>query len=114
MEFLNSILIDGVLTDDPHLDYTPHGSARCIFFLKSTRTVKETTQEVMREECGLYQIQTTGRLAEVCADYLKTGRSVRVVGRLCSVAELVYIHAEHVEFKPQPKAKDATPRASGN
>jgi single-strand DNA-binding protein len=49
-------------------------------------------------------------LAEVCGEYLKKGRGVRIVGRLAQdrwtdpegkPRSKVYIVAEHVEFKPQ-------------
>ena len=40
-------------------------------------------------------------MAEVCAEYLKVGRGVRVVGRLDRDEDgSVYLLAEHVEFKP--------------
>jgi single-strand DNA-binding protein len=55
------------------------------------------------------------RLAEVCGEYLKKGRGVRVVGRLKQdrrtssegqARSKVSIVAEHVEFKPQFKKQD--------
>jgi single-strand DNA-binding protein len=55
------------------------------------------------------------RLAEVCGEYLKKGRGLRVVGRLKQdhwtdpegkPRSRVLIVAEHVEFKPQLKGKD--------
>jgi single-strand DNA-binding protein len=60
-------------------------------------------------------VSTWTRLAEVCGEYLKKGRGVRVVGRLKQDRwtdadgkphSRVLIVAEHVEFKPQLKKQD--------
>ena len=62
-----------------------------------------------------FDVTTWARLAEVCGEYLKKGRGVRVVGRLKQDRwtspegqgrSKVSIVAEHVEFKPQLKGKD--------
>jgi single-strand DNA-binding protein len=59
-----------------------------------------------------FDVTTWSRLAEVCGEYLKKGRGVRVVGRLKQDRwtspegqgrSKVSIVAEHVEFKPQMK-----------
>ena len=59
------------------------------------------------------------RQAEVCGEYLKKGRGVRVVGRLKQdrwteaegkMRSRIIIVAEHVEFKPQFN-KDKQPGA---
>ena len=65
-----------------------------------------------------FDVTTWARLAEVCGEYLKKGRGVRVVGRLKQdrwtspegqTRSKITIVAEHVEFKPQVKKdKDGT------
>ena len=59
-----------------------------------------------------FDVTTWSRLAEVCGEYLKKGRGVRVVGRLKQdrwtspegqARSKISIVAEHVEFKPQMK-----------
>jgi single-strand DNA-binding protein len=64
----------------------------------------------MQKEVSCFDVTTWTRLAEVCGEYLKKGRGVRVVGRLKQDRwtdpegkghSRVLIMAEHVEFKPQ-------------
>jgi single-strand DNA-binding protein len=107
---LNSILIEGNLVRDPELKYTQKGAAVCSFVLASNRFFKQ--DEEMQKEVSFFEITTWSRLAEVCGEYLKKGRGVRVVGRLKQdrwtspegqSRSKVSIVAEHVEFKPQMK-----------
>jgi single-strand DNA-binding protein len=73
----------------------------------------------MQKEVSFFDVSTWAWLAEVCGEYLKKGRGVRVVGRLKQDRwtdpdgkphSRVEIVAEHVEFKPQLK-KDGDPTA---
>jgi len=81
------------------------------------RAFKQDDQ--LQKEVSFFDVSTWTRLAEVCAEYLKKGRGVRVVGRLKQDKwsdtdgkphSRVYIVAEHVEFKPQVK-KEGEPAA---
>ena len=85
----------------------------CSFALASNRYFKQ--DEETQKEVSYFDITTWSRLAEVCGEYLKKGRGVRVVGRLKQdrwtdadgkVRSKILIVAEHVEFKPQLKGKD--------
>ena len=76
----------------------------------------------MQKEVSFFEVSTWTRLAEVCGEYLKKGRGVRVVGRLKQDRwtdpdgkphSRVSIVAEHVEFKPQFKKQDGDPAAAG-
>ncbi|OHD67336.1 MAG: single-stranded DNA-binding protein [Spirochaetes bacterium RBG_13_68_11] len=113
MNNLNSVLIEGNLVRDPELKYTPKGAAVCTFALASNRYFKQ--DEETQKEVSFFDVTTWSRLAEVCGEYLKKGRGVRVVGRLKQdrwtspegqARSKVEIVAEHVEFKPQLKGKD--------
>lgn len=119
MNNLNSILVEGNLVKDPELSYTPKGTAVCKFTVACNRAFKQDDQ--LQKEVSFFDVSTWTRLAEVCAEYLKKGRGVRVVGRLkqdkWSDADgkphsRVYIVAEHVEFKPQVK-KEGEEKADG-
>lgn len=110
MNNLNSILIEGHLVRDPELKYTPKGAAVCDFVLVSNRYFKQ--DEETQKEASQFEVTTWGRLAEVCGEYLKKGKGVRVVGRLKQdrwtspegqPQSKVLIVAEHVEFKPEEK-----------
>jgi single-strand DNA-binding protein len=107
---LNSVLIEGNLVRDPELKYTQKGAAVCSFSLASNRYFKQ--DEETQKEVSYFDITTWSRLAEVCGEYLKKGRGVRVVGRLKQdrwtspegqARSKIQIVAEHVEFKPQMK-----------
>jgi single-strand DNA-binding protein len=117
MNNLNSVLIEGNVVGDPELSYSEKGTAQCHFRVACHRSYKE--EEKLVEEVGLLDIASHGRLAETCAEYLKKGRGVRIVGRLKQETECidvgdgpdreisrVWIEAEHVEFKPQPYGKE--------
>ncbi len=108
MNNLNSILIEGNLVRDPELSYTPKGTAVCKFSVACNRFYKQDQE--LQKEVSYFDVTTWTRLAEVCGEYLKKGRGVRVVGRLKQDRwtdpegkghSRVLIMAEHVEFKPQ-------------
>jgi single-strand DNA-binding protein len=110
MNNLNSILIEGNLVKDPELSYTAKGTAVCTFAVACNRAFKQDDQ--LQKEVSFFDVSTWTRLAEVCGEYLKKGRGVRVVGRLKQDRwtdtdgkphSRVTIVAEHVEFKPQLK-----------
>ncbi len=113
MNNLNSILVEGNLVRDPELSYTPKGTAVCRFTVACNRFFKQ--EEETQKEVSYFDVSTWTRLAEVCAEYLKKGRGVRVVGRLKQdrwadpdgkTHSRILIIAEHVEFKPQLKKAD--------
>jgi single-strand DNA-binding protein len=113
MNNLNSILIEGNLVKDPELSYTAKGTAVCKFSVACNRAFKQDDQ--LQKEVSFFDVSTWTRLAEVCGEYLKKGRGVRVVGRLKQDRwtdpdgkphSRVLIVAEHVEFKPQLKKQD--------
>ncbi len=110
---LNSLLIEGNLVRDPELSYTPKGTAVCKFTVACNRFFKQDQET--QKEVSFFDVTTWMRLAEVCGEYLKKGRGVRVVGRLKQDRwsdsdgkphSRIIVIAEHVEFKPQLKNKD--------
>ena len=115
MNNLNSILIEGNLVRDPELSYTTKGTALCKFSVASNRFYKQDQET--QKEVSFFDVTTWNRLAEVCGEYLKKGRGVRVVGRLKQDRwtdpegkphSRIFIIAEHVEFRPQLKNKDGS------
>jgi single-strand DNA-binding protein len=106
MNSLNSVLLEGTLAGEPGFSYSSDGIAHCSFCLK----VNYTDLKTKVKETYFFNINTFTRLAEVCGEYLHKGRGVRVIGRLVQSTIVdsesgvdharVYIHAEHVEFKP--------------
>ena len=119
MNNLNSILIEGNLVKDPELSYTAKGTAVCKFTVACNRYFKQDQET--QKEVSFFDVTTWTRLAEVCGEYLKKGRGVRVVGRLKQDRwadtdgkqhSRVIVIAEHVEFKPQFR-KDAEDGKNG-
>ena len=107
MNNLNSILIEGNLTRDPDLAYCSNGTPWCRFAVAVNRFYKQGDEK--KEEVSFIDVSSYGKTAEACAEYLKKGRGVRVVGRLKQdrwndadgkARAKLYIVAEHVEFKP--------------
>ena len=120
MNNLNSILVEGNLVKDPELSYTSKGTAVCRFTVACNRAYKQDDQ--LQKEVSFFDVSTWTRLAEVCGEYLKKGRGVRVVGRLKQDRwtdtdgkphSRVLIVAEHVEFKPQLRKEGEGEKAEG-
>ncbi len=114
MQHLNSVLLEGNLTRDPVLSDTPNGTKICAFTVASDRYFRQNGKT--EKEVSFFDIEVWATLAEACAEHLCKGRSVRVVGHLRhdrwtdsdgKNREKVKIVAEHVEWKPLPKATDA-------
>ena len=81
MPSLNRVLLMGNLTRDPELRYIPSGAAVANFGLATSRAY--TTQDgERREEVCFVDIETWGKTAENCANYLTKGRLVLVEGSL--------------------------------
>ena len=108
MNNLNSILLEGNLTRDPELRYTPKGTPVCTLVVSSTRTYKVNGERT--EEVSFIEATTWGKLATVCAEHLAKGRGVRVVGRIKqerwedgdgNPRSKIVVVAEHVEFQPR-------------
>ena len=108
---LNSVLLEGNLTRDPELRYTPSGTPVCTLVVSTCRAYKIEGERI--EEVSFIEANTHGKLATVCAEHLTKGRGVRVVGRIKqerwedvdgNSRSKVVIVAEHVEFQPRRAA----------
>ena len=111
MNNLNSVLLEGNLTEDPIVGITPEGSSFCFFRISSNRFFKY--DEKIQMETSHFDVEVYDKLAELCFAELKKDRGVRVVGRLHQEYSLdadgitesrVKIVGDHVEFKQVPKA----------
>ncbi len=107
MNSLNSILLEGNLTRDPESRTTPAGTQVCNFSVASNRFYKQN--DSFEKETSFFDVEAWARLGQTCAETLRKGRGVRVVGRLKQdrwtdpegkSKSKVKIVAEHVEFKP--------------
>ncbi|OQB94816.1 MAG: Single-stranded DNA-binding protein [Spirochaetes bacterium ADurb.Bin110] len=120
MNHLNSILVEGNLVRDPNFRSTPSGNQVCDFTVATNRNYKIADQKY-ENEVSYFDIEAWARLGSACAQNLKKGRGVRVVGRLKQDRwtdtegkshSRVKIVAEHVEFKPMSKsAQEGVPKS---
>ena len=119
MNSLNSILLEGNLVRDPESKTLATGTQVCDFTVASDRFYKQDDE--LEKEVSYFDVEAWARLGQACAENLKKGRGVRVVGRLKQdrwtdpegrPRSRVKIVAEHVEFKPlksQPPAATQEP-----
>ena len=105
LSHLKSIIIEGNVVADPEAGTEPNGNPTCRFEVKSRRVYK--TENDLETEMNYIEVVSYGRLAQMCAETLKKGRGLRVVGRLKDdrARGKIVIVVEHVEYKPE-KAKD--------
>jgi single-stranded DNA-binding protein len=96
MNFLNSILLEGELSDPPVFTTTANGLDRCSFMIASG------------DQAPAVPVVSYGRLALRCKELLDKGSSIRIVGRIAQDLEAseaastfrLHLVAEHVEIKP--------------
>ena len=117
MNNLNSVLVEGNLTRDPEEFKLAEGTSMTRFSIGVNRYFMNRSKEYV-SEASFFVIITWGKTAENCAKYLKKGRGVRILGRLRQERwttkeneskDRIVIVAEHVEFQPEKKDKDARP-----
>jgi single-strand DNA-binding protein len=77
---LNKILLIGNLGSDPEIRYTPSKKPVASFSLATNRRYKVEGQ--VQEETEWFRIVAFGRMAEICSEYLKKGKSIFVEGRI--------------------------------
>jgi single-strand DNA-binding protein len=108
MNDLNSVLIEGKLTDNPDFCLTAEGEPVCAFVIVSARYYE--TKTGIGKELNFFGIEAWGKPAEACSKQGREGRGARVVGRLKQggwtdskgdTLPGVFIIAEHVEFRPE-------------
>ena len=107
MNNLNNVILEGNLTRDPELKYTPSGTEVCLMSVANNRYYKKADEKV--QEVSYIDVEAWAGLGVTCKEYLSKGRGVRVVGRLKqdrwtdadgNSRSRVKLVAEHVDFKP--------------
>ncbi len=77
---LNKVLLIGNLGANPELSYTPSGTAKATMRL-ATNEVWKTKDGEKGSRTEWHRLIAWGRLAEVCGEYLVSGRQIFVEGR---------------------------------
>ncbi len=81
MAGLNKIQLIGRLGKSPAARFTPRGSKVCTFSMAVNRRWKDADGQ-QNEATDWFNIETWGRLADVCQEYLDKGSLVYLEGRL--------------------------------
>src|SRR5438132_869845 len=79
---LNLVLLNGRLTRDPEVFFTPGGAAKCSFSIAVNRRVKDQKTSEWKDEVLYMPIVVWREQAERCKEKLKKGSPVHVEGRL--------------------------------
>ncbi|MGH7143265.1 MAG: single-stranded DNA-binding protein [Planctomycetota bacterium] len=80
---LNKVLIIGNLVRDPEMRVTNTSQIPVTSFrIASTRRIRSKQSDSWRDETVFVDIETWGRLAEFCNQYLRKGKPVYIDGRL--------------------------------
>ena len=96
MKHLNSVLLEGELSEPPTFTTTANGIDRCSFLIASG------------DEAPAVPVVSYGRLALRCHELLDKGSSIRIVGRISQDLEAsdvsasfkLHLVAEHIEIMP--------------
>ena len=81
MPSLNRVQIIGHLGKDPETRFTPTGKKVTSFSVAVDRRWRTADGET-RDATDWFNVETWGRLAEICQEYLTKGRLVYLEGRL--------------------------------
>ena len=81
MASINKVILIGNLGKDPEMKFTPSGKATCKFSLATNAKWTDANGE-KKEAVTWHNIETWGRLAEICNKYLHKGSQVYIEGRI--------------------------------
>ncbi|MCH5282784.1 MAG: single-stranded DNA-binding protein [Treponema sp.] len=108
MNNINCLVVEGNITRQPEFRITPHGFPVCKIPIAVNHFYKKSASGEYEKEVSYFDVETFGKLAEICAKHSHKGRGMSVVGRIKQNrwkteegrnASRVTIIAEKVEFK---------------
>ena len=109
----NSIVVIGRLAGDPELRYAPSGAPVCSFSVATSRKCTLEGGTEIKKTLSL-EVVVRRRLGELCAQFLKKGREVLVMGSLRqSKGGKVTIVASQVQFLNSTDEADSSDRKGG-
>lgn len=110
MNNINCLIVEGNITHNPEFKTTAHGYPVCRLPIAVNHYYKKANSDEYVDEVSYFDVETFGKLAEICAKFSQKGRGVSVVGRIKQNRwkndegkniSRVTIVAEKVEFKPR-------------
>ena len=108
MSNINCLIVEGNVVRQPEFRTTPHGYPICKIPIAVNHFYKKAGGSGYEKEVSFFEVETFGKLAEICAKYSQKGRGMSVVGRIKQNrwktdegknASRVTIIAEKIEFK---------------
>ena len=109
MNQLNSLIIEGNVVRTPELKEPKDGFKVCTIPLAVNRFYRNAKGDGVNE-VSFFDVETFGKMAEICYKKCGKGRGLRVVGRLRQArwvksdghnTSKISIIAEHIEFKKE-------------
>lgn len=107
MNQLNSIILEGNVVRPAELSEPSEGFKVCRVSVAVNRSMKKDNGEVT-EEVSYFDVESYGKMAEICKEQALKGRAIRIVGRLKQNRwkdqdgkshSKVFVVSEHMEFK---------------
>ena len=108
MNNINCLVVEGNITREPNFRTTPNGFPVCKIPIAVSHYYKKAASGEYENEVSYFDVETFGKLAEICAKFSQKGRGLSVVGRLKQNrwktpegknTSRVTIIAEKIEFK---------------
>lgn len=115
MNNLNSLIIEGNVVKQGNLVEPVSGFKKCIFPIAVNRWYRNKEGNGVTD-VSFFDIETYGKMAEICEKQSTKGRGIRVVGRLKQdrwndsdgkIHSRIYVVAEHIEYKPKIKGEES-------
>ncbi len=103
---VNVVVVEGGVVREPEIRYTSSGLAYARFAIAHNAFSRH---EPDKQETSYFEVTAWGKIAEVCAAYLKKGRKIIVSGKLRQARwedptgqkrSRVVINAQDVKFMP--------------
>lgn len=106
MNHLNSLILEGTISDDFQTLEAPAGIEGITFPISVERSYTDNAKE-QHKEVSVFEIRAYGSMAEYAKQKCQVGKGIRVVGRLKQVRyevagkeySKVVAVAEHIEYK---------------
>lgn len=113
--YINKAIIAGNVTRDPELKSLPSGVKIATFSVATNRFWKDSQTGERKEMAEYHNVVVFGRQAETCAQYVKRGSQVSVIGRIQTRSweqdgQKKYrteIIAEDVQFGSRPQTNNS-------
>lgn len=121
MNQLNSLIIEGNVVRTPELKEPKDGFKVCTIPLAVNRFYRNAKGDGVNE-VSFFDVETFGKMAEICYKKCGKGRGLRVVGRLRQArwvksdghnTSKISIIAEHIEFKKKVVKQESSEDMQG-